>query len=96
MIVASTKQIKTAKNKIIEKFNKKVKGKKSDTSSANKKHSGKEGHWLEKQMGVKHNADTLPDIDGFEMKNSTTSKTTFGDWSADYYICKDSRKVGLG
>ena len=25
------------------------------------------------------------------MKNGTSSKTTFGDWSADYYIFKDSQ-----
>ncbi len=77
--------------KIINLFNKKVKGKKADLSKYTDKHAGKEGHWLEKQMGIKPNADNLPDLYGYEMKKSTTSKTTFGDWSADYYIFKDKK-----
>ncbi|MFC1802190.1 LlaMI family restriction endonuclease [Patescibacteria group bacterium] len=72
-------------------FNKKVKGKKADLSKYTVKHAGKEGHWLEKQMGIKPNADNLPDLYGYEMKKSTKSKTTFGDWSADYYIFKDEK-----
>lgn len=80
----------SSKIKIVELFNKNVKGKKSDTSTSNIKHAGKEGHWLETQMNIAHNADNLPDILGFEMKNETTSKTTFGDWSADYYIYHDN------
>lgn len=77
------------KQQIILRFNKNVKGKKPDTSIANLKHSGKEGHWLELQMGLTLNASNSPDLDGYEMKNNTSSKTTFGDWSADYYIFKD-------
>lgn len=79
---------------IIELFKQKVKGKKADTSLSNINHDGSGGHWLEKQMGVIHNASNSPDIGGFEMKNHTTSKTTFGDWSANYYIFKD-RKYGI-
>ncbi len=79
------------KKRIIELFNKKVKGKKPDSSKSNKKHDGKDGHWLEKQMGITHNAENLPDLDGFEMKNNTTNKTSFGDWSASYYIFKDEK-----
>lgn len=78
-----------AKNKIIDLFNQNVKGRKADITSSNARHDGSGGHWLEKQMGIKHNASNEPDIDGFEMKNHTTSKTTFGDWSASYYIFKD-------
>ena len=48
------------------------------------------GHWLEERMGIKHNASNTPDLLGFEMKNQTTSKTTFGDWSADYYIFRST------
>lgn len=77
------------KQKIITLFNKKVRGKSSNTSKSNQGHDGKGGHWLEKQMGVKHNDKTEPDLFGYEMKNNTSSKTTFGDWSADYYIYKD-------
>jgi hypothetical protein len=79
------------KKKIIKLFLTKVKGKKPDSSKANQRHDGKDGHWLETQMGIKHNGDNAPDLDGFEMKNNTTSKTTFGDWSASYYIFKDDR-----
>jgi hypothetical protein len=82
---------KEAKRKIIQLFNKNVKGKIPDISKSNKKHDGKDGHWLEKQMGIKHNADNEPDIFGFEMKNNTTSKTSFGDWSADYYIYNEDK-----
>ncbi|MDQ7089496.1 MAG: LlaMI family restriction endonuclease [Methylococcales bacterium] len=78
----------TDKEKIIELFNQNVKGKKSDISGSNSKHDGKEGHWLERQMGLSANASNSPDIYGYEMKNTTTSKTTFGDWSADKYIFK--------
>lgn len=78
------------KKKIIELFNTNVKGKKPDVSGSNSRHDGKEGHWLEKQMGIAANASNSPDIYGYEMKNATTSKTTFGDWSADEYIFKGS------
>jgi len=77
------------KKRIIKLFNKNVKGKKPDSSKSNQRHDGKDGHWLEKQMGISHNASNSPDLDGFEMKNNTSSKTTFGDWSASYYIFKD-------
>lgn len=79
------------KQKIIDLFNKNVKGKIPDTSTSNIAHDGKGGHWLETQMGIAHNRDNEPDLWGFEMKNNTTSKTTFGDWSADYYIFKDDK-----
>lgn len=75
---------------IIEQFKATVKGKKPDTLKANIKHSGKEGHWLELAMGLKLNRSNSPDLLGFEMKNNTSGKTTFGDWSADYYIYKDN------
>jgi len=75
------------KQSIIDKFNKNVKGKAPNTTSSNQAHDGKEGHWLEKQMGISHNSDNAPDLFGYEMKNQTTSgKITFGDWSADEYI----------
>lgn len=73
------------KQRIVKLFMKNVKGRVSDTSGSNAGHDGKDGHWLEKQMGVKHNGNNAPDIDGFEMKNNTTSKTTFGDWSPKHF-----------
>ncbi len=72
--------------RIIELFMKNVYGKKSDTSKSNPKHAGKEGHWLEKQMGVKPNNKSKADLMGYECKNETTSKTTWGDWGPDYKI----------
>ncbi len=69
------------KLKIIARFNDNVRGKKPDTTKSNQRHDGKGGHWLEKQMKVKHNGNNAPDLFDYEMKNNTTSKTTFGDWS---------------
>lgn len=79
------------KKKIIQLFDKNVRGIKPDLSSYKTKHDGKEGHWLETRMSIKPNADNLPDLYGYEMKKSTRSKITFGDWSADYYIFKDKK-----
>ncbi len=80
------------KQEIIKRFNNNVRGKKPDTSIGNQNHDGKSGHWLERQMGIGVNNRTEADLFGYEMKNQTTSgKTTFGDWSADYYIFKDSK-----
>ena len=77
-----------AENKliIIQLFYKNVKGKKADVEKDNIRHDGRKGHWLETAMGLSHNGDNAPDILGYEMKNQTTSKTTFGDWSGDYKI----------
>lgn len=80
-----------AKKRIITLFRENVRGKKADTTLSNIRHDGKSGHWLEKQMGISHNASNSPDIDGFEMKNFTRSKTTFGDWSASYYLYRDEK-----
>ena len=82
------------KQDIINRFNQHVKGKKSDTTQSNQKHDGKEGHWLETQMGIRHNGDNAPDLFGYEMKNQTTSgKITFGDWSADEYIFIPNKRI---
>ena len=66
------------RNKIIRRYMERVHGKKPDTSKSNKKHDGKEGSWLEDTMGVKRNANNKPDLWGYEMKNHTKSKTSFG------------------
>ena len=58
------------KKKKITLFEKKVKGKEPDLSKYKTKHDGKEGHWLEAQMGIKPNADNLPDLYGYEMKKT--------------------------
>ena len=71
------------KQKIIDLFNKNVKGRKSNVLGFNTRHRGKEGHWLEQQMGISPNASNTPDLFGYEMKNNTQSRTSFGDWSPD-------------
>ncbi|MFK4376987.1 hypothetical protein ABH948_002386 [Bacillus sp. RC218] len=77
------------KEYIISKFIAEVKGEYPDISGGNIKHDGREGHWLEKQFGIDHNADNRADLYGYELKNQTTSKTTFGDWSANVYVFTD-------
>lgn len=74
---------------IVEIFKKNVLGKRADSSQYNTNHDGKVGHWLEKQMGIKPNAKAEADLMGFEMKNQTSIKTTFGDWSPTYFIFND-------
>ena len=78
---------------IVQTFMQNVYGKKADTSDMNSKHDGNKGHWLEKQMGIAPNASNAPDLLGFEMKNQTTSKTTFGDWSPSYIIFNDKEII---
>ena len=80
----------TNEYEIIRRFQANVYGRKADTTQGNQRHDGRAGHWLEAQMGISHNADNSADLLGYEMKNQTSSgKTTFGDWSADYYLFKD-------
>lgn len=83
------------KERIIEMFRDQVKGKYPETDGANVNHDGKGGHWLEKQFGINHNAANCADLFGYELKNETTSKTTFGDWSANRYIFNDPEYLYL-
>ena len=76
----------TAKEEIIELFMKNVKGKSPNIDGKNERHDGRAGHWLEQQFGITANADNEPDLFGYELKNETASKTTFGDWSANMYV----------
>lgn len=92
--ISTVEDVMTEKEQIIALFNNNVKGKKSDSSQSNAKHDGKDGHWLERAMGIKANASNSPDLLGYEMKNGTKNKTSFGDWSANYYIFRD-KKIGI-
>lgn len=74
---------------IVRIFMDKVYGKEPDITGMNSRHDGSRGHWLERQMGIAPNASNTPDLLGFEMKNQTTSKITFGDWSPNYFIFND-------
>lgn len=76
----------SSKQKLIELFRRNVKGKIPDVSGKDAGHDGKYGHWLEEQFGIHHNADNGADLFGYELKNETTSKTSFGDWSANEYV----------
>ena len=79
----------TDEEKIVHIFYNNVYGRIPNVQGANPRHAGRTGHWLEVQMGLTPNGRNAPDLLGYEMKNATTSKTTFGDWSADYYIFRD-------
>ena len=79
------------KQAIITRFYTHVKGIPIIIETQNEKHCGKEGHWLETQMGVKHNSNNEPDIYGYEMKKSSSYKTTLGDFSASEYIFSKKR-----
>jgi len=79
------------KQKIIKLFNDNVKGVEINVDEQNEKHCGKEGHWLEKKMGIEHNSKNQPDIYGYEMKKSS-KKTTLGDFSACEYAFSGENK----
>jgi len=78
------------RKKIISIFIEKVQGKKSEIDEFTATHNGKKGYWLEEQMGIEHDARNEPDLLEHELKDDTTGKTSFGDWSADYYIFKNN------
>jgi hypothetical protein len=78
------------KRLIIDNFRQNVKGRSADVTGINQRHDGRYGHWLEQQFGILANGTNVADYLGYEIKNETTSsKTTFGDWSANRYIFKN-------
>lgn len=83
------------KAELIKIFRENVKGKKADVTGKNIRHDGRKGHWLEEQFCIKANANNAADILGYELKNETTSKTTFGDWSANRYIFRNGEYTHL-
>ena len=85
----------TDKQQIIDLFLVNVYGKKADVSKSNTRHDGKKGHWLEQMMSVKANSSNAPDLLDYEMKDNTTNKTTFGDWSANRYIFSKGNQYNL-
>lgn len=78
-----------SKQDIIRRFRDHVKGKPIVTGG-HAKHCGKEGHWLEKAMGLAPNAKNAPDIGGYEMKKNS-KKISFGDYSAHEYLFSKDR-----
>jgi hypothetical protein len=85
------KQGSNDKEIIVDIFSKNVKGKYICLDGQNSNHCGKEGHWLETQMGIKHNSKNEPDLYGYEMKKSSP-KTTLGDYSASEYAFSNKNK----
>lgn len=83
------------KERIIELFRKNVKGKIPNVDGKNERHDGRKGHWLEQQFEITANANNEADLLGYELKNETTSKTTFGDWSANIYVFTSSKYSSL-
>jgi hypothetical protein len=83
------------KQQIIQLFLVNVKGKAICLDDQNTKNCGKEGQWLETQMGIKHNSKNEPDIHGYEMKKSS-SKITLGDFSAsEYAFSKKNKRTSI-
>ena len=74
------------KEKIKELFFKNVYGLSPNIEGYDKKHAGAKGHWLEKKLGKRPDASNEADFWGYECKNFTSNKTTWGDWSANEYI----------
>ena len=84
-------ETKEIRKKIVKNFMSNVYGKIPDTAGSDPKHSGKEGHWLEKQMGIQPNASNEPDLLGYEMKNQTLNKITLGSWDPNYWVFRNSK-----
>jgi hypothetical protein len=84
-------EIDIDKQYIITLFKNNVKGVEICLQGQNVKHCGKEGYWLERKMGMKHNSKNEPDINGYEMKKSS-NKTTLGDFSASEYAFSGKNK----
>ena len=85
------KNTSEVRKKIVDIYTSKVHGKKADTTGSDPKHSGKEGHWLEKQMGVEPNASNTPDLYGYEMKNHSNSVVTLGSWDPNYWVFRNEQ-----
>ena len=90
-LLQTTSENDVDKQHIITLFNTYVKGVEICLEGQNVNHCGKEGHWLETKMGIKHNAKNEPDINGYEMKKSSI-KTTLGDFSASEYAFSRKNK----
>lgn len=80
------------KQYIITLFNNNIKGNDICVKEQNYNHDGKEGYWLEKQMGIKHNGKNEPDINGYEMKKYSNI-ITLCDLSACEYIFSKKRCI---
>ena len=67
----------------------KVFGNSPDIQFANPRHDGAKGDWLHLQFGQEKDSKNTADFWGYECKNFTQQRTTWGDWTANYYIFED-------
>ena len=80
-----------AKSRIIDAFERNVKGQFPSKEELKSKHAGKIGHWLEASLGKdNHDSDGAADFWGWECKTSS-EKISWGDWGAPYRIFCDER-----
>jgi len=84
-------ETKDVRKKIVDIYMSNVHRKKPDTTGSDPKHSGKDGHWLEKQMNVQPNASNEPDLFGYEMKTQTRNKITLGSWDPNYWMFRNPK-----
>lgn len=83
---SETPEREIIKARIKELFDERVRGRSPEPISGKKHHDGSEGHWLQYQFGLSPENHNAPDLMGFELKDDTTGKTTFGDWPASNYL----------
>ena len=83
------------KERIKELFFKNVYGLSPDIKNYDYKHAGAKGHWLEKKLGKNPDSSNEADFWGYECKNFTRNKTTWGDWSANEYIFDKNNQFQL-
>ncbi len=77
------------KQKIIELFRNNVFKKTPDVKDKNVKHDGAKGDWLHLQFGQEKDSKNEADFWGYECKNHTSNKTTWGDWTPNYILFHD-------
>ena len=80
-----------AKLKILKAFKNKVQGVKPSPKDLKSNFDGSEGHWLEKKLGKIPDASNEADFWGYECKNDTSQKTSWGDWTPTYCIYYDDK-----
>ena len=83
------------KERLLDLFMENVYNNSPNIDSYNSKHDGASGNWLEKQFGKNPDSDNSADFWGYECKNHTTSKTTWGDWTANEYIFDSNSAYNL-
>lgn len=74
------------KGRIKTLFDERIRGRAPSPIIGKENHDGSEGHWLQYQFGLSPENHNAPDLLGFELKDDTSSKTTFGDWPASNYL----------